>query len=155
MRFPKKGSRIDMEKTEELIDYAISHGINYFDTAYIYKGSEKALGAVLAKNGWRKQVMIATKMPHYLIKSIEGLERVFQEQLSRLQTDYVDCYLMHMLPDVRIWGRLIKMGILEWIEAKRSCGQIKKNIGFFLSWRQPSVYGTSRHLPLGFLSGTI
>ena len=136
MRFPKKGSRIDMEKTEELIDYAISHGINYFDTAYIYKGREKALGAVLAKNGWRKQVMIATKMPHYLIKSIEGLERVFQEQLSRLQTDYVDCYLMHMLPDVRIWGRLIKMGILEWIEAKRSCGQIK-NIGF-------SYHGGSR-----------
>lgn len=129
MRFPRKGSRIDMKKTEELIAFGISHGINYFDTAYIYKGSEKALGAVLAKNGWRKQVMIATKMPHYLIKSIEGLEKVFQEQLDRLQTDYVDSYLMHMLPDAKIWERLVKMGILHWIEEKRASGQIKY-IGF-------------------------
>ena len=136
MRFPKKGGHIDMDKTEALIDYAISHGINYFDTAYIYKGSEKALGAVLAKNGWREQVMIATKMPHYLIKSIEGLEKVFQEQLDRLQTDYVDCYLMHMLPDVKIWERLVKMGILDWIEEKRASGQIR-NIGF-------SYHGGSR-----------
>ena len=52
MRFPKKGSRIDMEKTEELIDYAISHGINYFDTAYIYKGPGGGFGEErLAKTG--------------------------------------------------------------------------------------------------------
>lgn len=136
MRFPKKGNRIDMEKTEELIGYGISHGVNYFDTAYIYQGSEKALGTILAKNSWREQVMIATKMPHYLIKTIEGLEKVFQEQLSRLQTDYVDCYLMHMLPDVKIWERLKKMGILAWIDEKQASGQIKR-IGF-------SYHGGSR-----------
>lgn len=129
MRFPKKNGQIDIKKTEELIEYAISHGINYFDTAYIYKGSEKALGTILEKNDWRDQVMIATKMPHYMIKSIDGLEKVFQEQLSRLQTDYVDSYLMHMLPDVQVWKRLIKMGILQWIEEKRAAGQIKQ-IGF-------------------------
>lgn len=129
MRFPKKGNAVDMEETERELAYAIAHGITYFDTAYIYKGNEKVLGELVEKNGWREQICIATKMPHYLIKSIDGLEKVFQEQLLRLRTDYVDNYLMHMLPDVHIWEKLIRMGILDWIQEKKEKGQIRK-IGF-------------------------
>lgn len=129
MRFPKQGSGVDMAETERELAYAIEQGITYFDTAYIYMGNEKVLGELVAKNGWRDKICIATKMPHYLIKSIEGLEKLFQEQLRRLQTDYVDNYLMHMLPDVHIWGKLVDMGILKWIEEKLASGQIRK-IGF-------------------------
>ena len=130
MRFPtKKGGGVDLEETERELAYAIEQGVNYFDTAYIYKGNEKVLGTLLAKNGWRSQVKIATKMPHYLIRSMEGLEKLFQEQLERLQTDYIDNYLMHMLPDVHTWEKLIRMGILEWIEKKKESGQIRR-IGF-------------------------
>ena len=129
MRFPRKGGAIDLEATQRELAYAIDHGITYFDTAYIYPGNEKALGELVAKNHWRDRICIATKMPHYLIKSIDGLEKLFQEQLRRLQTDYVDNYLMHMLPDVHIWEKLIRMGILDWIREKKESGQIRK-IGF-------------------------
>lgn len=137
MRFPKKGNGVDMEETERELAYAIEHGINYFDTAYIYKGNEKVLGELLEKNHWREQVQIATKMPHYMIHFIGELEKLFQEQLRRLRTDYVDNYLMHMLPDVHIWEKLIRMGILEWISEKKAGGQIRR-VGF-------SYHGNSRN----------
>lgn len=129
MRFPKKGGSVDMEETERELAYAIAHGVNYFDTAYIYRGNEKVLGELVAKNHWRAQIQIATKMPHYLIHSIDELEKLFCEQLKRLQTDYVDNYLMHMLPDVHIWEKLVRMGILDWINEKKEKGQIRR-IGF-------------------------
>ena len=99
MRFPQKLGRIDMEETEKELLAAIHGGVNYFDTAYIYPGSEAAVGAILEKNGLRKQVYIATKLPHYLVKKPEDLDRIFDEELKRLRTDYVDYYLMHMLTD--------------------------------------------------------
>ena len=85
MRFPQKLGRIDMAETEREIMTAIEGGVNYFDTAYIYPGSEAALGEILAKNGVREQVHIATKLPHYLIKSREGMDKLFNEELRRLQ----------------------------------------------------------------------
>lgn len=129
MRFPKKGNSVDMEETEREVMYAIEHGINYFDTAYIYSGNEEVLGTILEKNHVREQVMIATKLPHYMIKSVEGLEKSFQEQLRRLKTTYVDNYLMHMLPDIHIWEKLVRMGVLDWALEKKKSGQIR-NLGF-------------------------
>lgn len=137
LRFPKKGNNVDMEETEREILHAIACGINYFDTAYIYKGNEEVLGTILEKNGMREKVKIATKVPHYLIKSVDDLEKIFQEQLKRLRTTYVDNYLMHMLPDVHIWEKLIRMGVLDWIKEKQAAGQIR-NLGF-------SYHGNSRH----------
>ena len=125
MRFPKKGGSVDMEETERELAYAIAHGVNYFDTAYIYRGNEKVLGELVAKNHWRAKIQIATKMPHYLIHSTDELEKLFCEQLKRLQTDYVDNYLMHMLPDVHIWEKLVRMGILDWIKEKKEKGEKK------------------------------
>lgn len=129
MRFPKKGNSIDMEETEREILHAIESGVNYFDTAYIYGGSEEALGTILAKNGVREKIHIATKLPYYLLKKKEDMDRFFDEQLRRLKTDYVDYYLMHMLPDINMWNKLIDMGILSWLEDKKEKGQIR-HIGF-------------------------
>ena len=78
MRFPKKGGSVDMEETERELAYAIAHGVNYFDTAYIYRGNEKVLGELTAKNHWRQQIQIATKMPHYLIHSVDELEKLLE-----------------------------------------------------------------------------
>ena len=97
---------------------AIRSGVNYFDTAYVYGGSEAALGEILARNGVREQVYIATKLPHYLIKSREGMERCFQEELKRLKTDHVDYYLMHMLTDLSTWKKLCGLGVDDWIQEK-------------------------------------
>ena len=87
MRFTRKGSGIDLEKAEKEIMRGIEAGINYYDTAYIYPGSEAALGEILNRNHCREKVYIATKLPHYMIKSIEGVEKTFQEELRRLKTD--------------------------------------------------------------------
>ena len=129
MRFPRKGGRIDMQETEREILHAIDAGINYFDTAYIYPGSEAALGEILQKNNLRDKVNIATKLPHYLIRSRDGLDKYFEEHLSRLRTDYVDYYLMHMMNDIGTWEKLKAMGIVEWLEQKKASGTIRQ-IGF-------------------------
>ena len=129
MRFTKKYGRIVFQKAEQEVMMAIRHGVNYLDTAYIYPGSEECLGKILAQNHCREQVNIATKLPHYLIKSREGLEKTFQEQLKRLQTDYIDYYLMHMLTDIATWERMKDLGVEEWIREKLASGQIR-NIGF-------------------------
>ena len=129
MRFPQNMGIIDMKETEREIMTAIEGGVNYFDTAYIYPGSESALGEILEKNGVREKVYIATKLPHYLIKSKGDLDKLFNEELKRLRTDYVDYYLMHMLPDTDTWERLKTLGIEEWIEGKKASGAIRQ-VGF-------------------------
>lgn len=129
LRFTKRNGKIDFEKAEKEVIEAIRSGVNYFDTAYVYHGSEAVLGEILEKSGCRSQVYIATKLPHYLIKSRAGLERCFQEQLRRLKTDYVDYYLMHMLNDADTWNALGEKGVQDWIEEKLRLGQIR-NIGF-------------------------
>ena len=129
MRFPQTMGIINKEETEREILTAYENGINYFDTAYVYPGSETTLGDILSKNNIREKVFIATKLPHYLIKSREGLEKLFQEQLSRLKTDYIDYYLMHMLSDIDTWEKLKALGIEEWIAEKKASGTIRQ-IGF-------------------------
>ena len=129
MRFPRKQGKIDFEETERQILESIRLGVNYFDTAYIYPGSEATLGEILEKNGIRDQVKIATKLPHYLIRNMQAMEKLFQEQLKRLKTDYVDYYLMHMLCDVPTWNRMKELGIEQWLEEKRRSGAIRQ-VGF-------------------------
>ena len=129
MRFQRKQGRIDMELAEQQILQAFHAGVNYYDTAYIYPGSEAAIGEIFEKNNIRDQLYIATKLPHYLIKNVEGMERLFREQLSRLRTDHIDYYLMHMLTDTATWKRLEDLGIRQWLEEKRKTGEIRQ-IGF-------------------------
>ena len=129
MRFTQKLGRIDLKKTEEEIMEAWRGGINYYDTAYIYPGSEAALGQILEKNHIRDQVYIATKLPHYMVKKPTDMEKYFSEELKRLRTDHVDYYLMHMLTDVRSWERLQGLGILEWLKEKKESGAIRQ-VGF-------------------------
>ena len=129
MRFTRKGNSIDLEKAQKELAHAIENGVNYFDTAYIYPGSEAAIGEIFHRLNCREQIYIATKLPHYLIKSMDGIEKIFQEELKRLQTDYVDYYLMHMLTDTDTWEKLKALGIEEWIREKKESGQIR-NIGF-------------------------
>lgn len=138
MRFTQKAGKIDLQKTEQEILKAYHGGVNYYDTAYIYPGSEAALGEILSRNQIREQVYIATKLPHYLIRSKENAETMFMEELKRLKTDYVDYYLMHMLSDVKTWQRLIDLGILEWIEEKKKKWTDSSD-RVFLSWKQRSV----------------
>ena len=129
MRFSQKAGRVELEKTEKEILAAYEAGVNYYDTAYIYPGSEAALGEILERNQIRDKVNIATKLPHYMIKSKDDAEKYFREELRRLRTDHVDYYLMHMLTDVKTWERLKGLGIDTWLKEKVASGAIRQ-IGF-------------------------
>jgi len=124
MRFPR-----DKSETERMILAAIEGGVNFFDTAYLYPGSEAALGEILAKHDKRKDVFIATKLPSMLCKNTEDFERFFLKQLHRLQTDYIDHYFIHNLPDFATWERLKGIGICEWLAKKTQEGKIHQ-VGF-------------------------
>lgn len=129
MRFTRKGSGIDYEKAEREVLLAIEQGVNYFDTAYIYPGSEECLGRILAENHCREKVYIATKLPQYVLRTAAAVEKTFREELERLRTDYIDYYLMHMFTDYTQWERLQALGIEDWIARKKAEGSIR-SIGF-------------------------
>ena len=129
MRFTRKGSGIDYEKAEKEVLLAIEKGVNYFDTAYIYPGNEECLGWILEKNHCRNKVNIATKLPQYLLRSATAIDKTFREELSRLRTDHIDYYLMHMFTDYAEWERLQKLGIEQWVARQKEEGRIRY-IGF-------------------------
>ena len=106
MRLPileHKAHLIDEEKAQAMVDYAIRHGVNYFDTAYIYHSevpfqagmSELFLGRALKNQ--RQEVHVATKLPSWFVESRADMDRYLDEQLARLQTDHIDFYLVHNL----------------------------------------------------------
>ena len=130
MRFPlNEDGTIDEAQAEAMIGRALNAGINYIDTAYPYhKGeSEPFLGRALKKYP-RNSFYLATKLPVWLVNSVEDAERLFKEQLSRLQTKYIDYYLLHAL-DAGRWEKLVKEGIIEGAEAKKASGKIR-HLGF-------------------------
>ena len=129
MRFTRKGSGIDYEKAEKEVMLAIEKGVNYLDTAYLYPGSEECLGRILVENNCRDKVNIATKLPQYMLRSVKAIEKTFAEELSRLRTDHVDYYLMHMFTDYSEWEKLKALGIEQWIADRKADGSIR-NIGF-------------------------
>ena len=100
MRFTQSGGKIDLEKAEKEIMSAYESGVNYYDTAYVYGGSEDALGKILEKNGIRDKVNIATKLPHYLIKKSGQHGKIFCRAIAAAA--YRSCGL---LPDAHADGR--------------------------------------------------
>ena len=139
MRLPKvsAGSTdIDYELSTELIDHAMANGINYFDTAYTYNGSEIFVGNVLSKYP-RESYHLATKCPPWKIKDSEDFERIFAEELERCKTDYFDFYLVHNFAQElkragnndEYFAHFEKIGMYEMLKKKKAEGKIH-NIGF-------------------------
>ena len=129
MRFSRKRGSLDYEKAEKELLLAYKKGVNYYDTAYLYPGSEELLGKFLENNNLRDKVNIATKLPQYLVRNAGQIDKFFDEELRRLRTDHVDYYLMHLMTDISEWERLKGYGIVQWIESKKQSGAIR-NIGF-------------------------
>ncbi len=126
MRFPTNtDGSINEEETLDMIDKAYQSGVTYFDTAYPYHGgkSEEVTGRVLARYP-RDSYYLATKLPIWEVKSVADAERIFQEQLKRLQKDYVDFYLMHAL-NAGSWKTIKELDLLGYCEKLRAEGKIK------------------------------
>ena len=131
MRFTRKGGSFDVAKAEKEVLRAVELGVNYFDTAYLYVGNEACLGEILSRNHLREKVHIATKLPQYKIASAEAIEACFQEELRRLQTDYIDIYWIHNSSDVERWTPhlipLVKSGKVRRVGASNhNLAQIKR-----------------------------
>ena len=132
MRLPLQNndnSKIDEAKSIEMIRYAIDNGVNYVDSAYVYHGgtSETLVGKAL-KDGYRHKVRIATKLPIWQLNTREDVNRIFEEQLQRLQVEKIDFYLLHSL-DPKSWAKVRELGIIEWAEKRIKKGQIG-HLGF-------------------------
>ena len=128
MRFPKANGKIDEERTRKQIISAIEQGVNYFDTAYIYPNSETVLGNILA-DGYREKVMIASKIPPFMVHSRKDMDTVLETQLKRLQTSYIDYYLVHSITTKEGWDRMKHLGVLDFLEKAKAAGKIRR-IGF-------------------------
>ena len=102
MRFPLKDGAVDRAAAISLLRRAIDGGVTYVDTAYAYHDgeSERIVGEAL-EGGYRERVLLATKLPMWLLKTPEDMERIFSEQLQKLRTDHVDVYLLHALDKER------------------------------------------------------
>ena len=135
MRLPVidgRRERIDVPKATEMLHYAIDRGVNYVDTAFPYHGaafdenpgmSEGFVGGALA-DGYRDKVLLATKLPGWLVKSREDMDRILAGQLQRLRTDHIDCYLLHAM-SATSWQRLSRLGVLEFLDAAKTDGRIR------------------------------
>lgn len=100
MRLPTTDGKIDEKKAQEIIDYLMDAGVNYYDTAYMYHGgeSEKFIGKALSKYP-RDSYYLATKMPSYKLSEGCTAEQIFEEQLQKCGVEYFDFYLLHNLSE--------------------------------------------------------
>jgi uncharacterized protein len=121
--------QVDVETSIKMIHDAIDAGVNYFDTAYNYIGgfSERILGQAL-QGGLREKVCVATKSPAWLYKAPEDFDRFLDEQLERLQTTYIDNYLLHSM-NGGSWKKTVRNNAIEGMQRAKASGKVR-NIGF-------------------------
>ena len=130
MRLPRlENGKADEKESINLIRYAIDRGINYIDTGYTYHGgdSERIIGKAL-KDGYRERVLIADKLPIWLVEKKEDMQPIIEEQFKRLDVDFIDMYLIHnIVPEV--WDNIRNFGVFEHLQKLKEEGRIG-HIGF-------------------------
>ncbi|MBD5529006.1 MAG: aldo/keto reductase [Lachnospiraceae bacterium] len=126
MRFPTGGDgKIDRERAKAMLEKALAAGVNYFDTAWPYHGGESELLVGEALKGHpRDSFYLATKLPCWEVKSLADVDRIFNRQLEKLQTDYIDFYLMHAM-NRGSWGEMRKLGVVGRLEQLKAEGKIR------------------------------
>ncbi|MBO3444153.1 aldo/keto reductase [Clostridium sp. CCUG 7971] len=129
MRFPQIEGKIDEKEATKMVRHAVDNGVNYIDTAYIYHDgeSEAFVGRALSE-GYREKVKLATKLPTWLVKSREDMDKYLNDQLERLQTSYIDFYLVHNL-NVETYETIKGYGLFEFLD-KIKKEKLVKHIGF-------------------------
>ena len=138
MRLPTTGSNDEIIESEasEMLTYGIENGINIIDTAYPYHSktldgsgeSETFVGEFLKENNYREDILLSTKSPSWAIEKKEDFDFYLDEQLKKLQTDYIDIYLLHSLtvPD---WEKVKGLDVLDFLDDCLTTGKVK-HVGF-------------------------
>lgn len=124
-RFHVGDGEINEPKATEILHWAIENGVNYIDTAYSYHegNSELFLGRAL-QGGYREKVFLATKLPSWLVQTREDMDRLLNESLKKLQTEYIDFYLIHAV-NILFWPNLVKNGLFEFLDSALADGRIR------------------------------
>ena len=132
MRLPTRAGRIDRKQSDAMLSQALDSGVNYLDTAFPYMAgqSEPYIGRFLEENGRRKDVAIATKLPHWQTRTRKDMEKMLENQLKRLRTDYIDYYLVHNVTGGS-WDSMMNREILEFLDKAKQSGKVLQT-GF--SW---------------------
>jgi predicted aldo/keto reductase-like oxidoreductase len=125
MRLPSRRFSLmgaDLEESKRIIRYGIDRGINYIDTAWFYHlgESEKVLGEIL-KDGYREKVKLVSKLPVILVRKTEDFDRFLSEQLERLQTDYLDIYLLHSM-NAGAFDKVKRLGLIDKMKEAQKKG---------------------------------
>jgi predicted aldo/keto reductase-like oxidoreductase len=135
MRLPTSDGKqlspnIDEAETIRMLRHALDRGVNYVDTAYVYHGgtSEVVLGKAL-RDGYREKVKVATKLPIWQVNEPADFDKHLNEQLTRLRTDHIDCYLIHALNQSRWRDRVLKYSVLYEAARALADGRIR-HLGF-------------------------
>ena len=138
MRLPTKDSNDNIVEDEasKMLEYGIENGINIIDTAYPYHSatldgsgnSETFVGKFLKENSYREDILLSTKSPSWAIEEKQDFDFYLDEQLKKLQTDYIDIYLLHSLtvPD---WEKVQNLDVLDFLDDCLSSGRVK-HVGF-------------------------
>ncbi len=132
MRFPLTGEKeIDEQLSQQLIDYAYAHGVNYFDTAWNYhKGTSEPFFGKALKKFPRESFYLASKMPGWTITDLNKAKETFQAQLDRTQVEYFDYYLLHAISKREDYDRVYReYGVLDYLKQEKKAGRIKR-LGF-------------------------
>lgn len=124
MRLPRKGTGFDYEPMKKMVDTFLAHGFSYFDTAYVYQGSEEALHETLVKRHPRDIYTLATKMPSMIVNKPDDLINYFDTSIKRLGVDYVDFYLLHGLSG-EYNKKIEEFGGWDFLEKLKDQGKIK------------------------------
>ena len=132
MRLPlldENQSHVDEDEAIRMIRYAIDNGVNYIDTAYLYhEGRSEVIVGKALRDGYREKVRLATKLPATIVDSVQDFDRVLNEQMERLQTDYIDFYLLHGL-NRKYWLKIRDLDVIPWAENLLKDGRIR-HLGF-------------------------
>ncbi|MBQ8520149.1 MAG: aldo/keto reductase [Bacteroides sp.] len=143
MRWPMKKNKdgkdvVDQETVNELVDYAIAHGVNYFDTSPVYlQGQSESATGIALKRHPRDKFFIATKMSNFGIYTLEGAKKMYEQSFKELQVDYIDYYLLHSvggsMDDFN--KRYIENGVLDFLLKEREARHIR-NLGWSFHGRK-------------------
>lgn len=123
-------SKIDKVESAKILKEAIEKGLTYIDTAYPYHDqmSERFVGEFLEENNLRDKIYLASKLPCWLVKEKDDFYRIFNEQLEKLRTNYLDFYLLHSL-DIKRFRQMVELGVFDFVDELKEKGLVK-NIGF-------------------------
>jgi predicted aldo/keto reductase-like oxidoreductase len=134
-------AKIDVEQTNRMVDYAMEHGVNYYDTAWGYHGenSETVMGEALSRYP-RDSYYIATKFPGYDLSNMGKVEEIFEKQLEKCKVDYFDFYLIHNVCEMNIDAYLNeeKFGTVGYLLEQKKKGRIK-HLGFSFHAIKPNL----------------